>query len=223
LLFHPLSKLYERTMAAARHPGAHAGAARARHGEDYEVAIPVTLEQIYHGSETDVSVSLPEYDARGLLHRVPHTFRVAIPKGAADGQKLRLAGKGGPGAQGGKPGDLYVVMRLQPHRLYRISGKDLYIDLPLAPWEAVLGATVQVPTPGGKVEIAIAPGTVAGRKLRLAKRGMPRAGGTAGDLYAVVRFEVPADAGARERELYAELKAASSFDPRAYSSQGVAS
>ena len=102
----------------------------------------VSLEQIYRGGEIDVRAELPEYDQNGLAHRVARTFRITIPKGAADGQRLRLAGKGGPGFNGGRPGDLYVALALQPHPLYRIDGRDLYIDLPLTPWEAVLGLSL---------------------------------------------------------------------------------
>lgn len=210
-------------MAASHHAGAQSRAPRPRQGQDYEVPVQITLEQIYQGAETDISVSLPEYDDKGLLHRVPRTFRVWIPKGAADGQKLRLPGRGGPGSHGGKPGDLYVVMELKPHVLYRISGKDLYIDLPLTPWEAVLGASVQVPTLGGKVEINIAAGTVAGRKLRLAKRGLPTSGDQVGDLFAVVRIEVPKSATAAERELFEKLAAVSTFNPRAHLAEGAKS
>ena len=150
----------------------------------------------------------------GMLHRVPRSFSVRIPKGAADGQRLRMPGKGGAGLNGGNAGDLYLNMKLQPHRLYKVDGRDLYIDLPLAPWEAVLGATVQVPTPAGPVELAIPAGTVADRKLRLGGRGLPSAQGAAGDMYAVVHIEVPKAPTDRERELFAQLAQASSFDPR---------
>jgi curved DNA-binding protein len=191
-------------------------------GKDYEVTVPVTLEQIYHGGGVDVRADVPEYDEKGLLHRVPRTFRVTIPKGAGDGQRLRLAGKGGQGRKGGKAGDLYVVLALQPHPLYRVNGRDLYFDLPLAPWEAVLGASVIVPTLGGTVELNVKAGTTAGRSLRLAKRGLPNAEGGAGDLYAVVQIEVPKTVNARERELYERLAAASDFNPRKHFPQGAA-
>ncbi|MEO6917782.1 MAG: DnaJ C-terminal domain-containing protein [Collimonas sp.] len=200
--------------AASRQGGAGGGRPRPSRGEDYEVNAPITLEQIYDGGETDVRLSMPEYDEHGKLHRVPRTFRVRIPKGAEDGQRLRLAGKGGQGGDGGKHGDLYVMMKLIPHPLYRVTAKDLYFDLPLTPWEAVLGATVQVPTLGGKVELSIPAGTAANRQFRLAKRGLPSAGGEQGNLYAVVRIEVPKTATARERELFEQLAAESTFNPR---------
>jgi curved DNA-binding protein len=190
-------------------------------GQDYEIAAPVSLEQIFNGGEIEISAELPEVDAHGLLHRTPRTFRIAVPKGAVDGQRLRLAGTGGPGSNGGKPGDLYVALQLVPHPLYRVAGKDLYIDVPLAPWEAVLGAEVTVPTPGGMVELTIKPGTVGGQHLRLAGRGLPARDG-AGHLYAVATIAVPAKAGAREKEAYAQLRAISNFDPRAHFMRGQA-
>lgn len=193
------------------------GQARRPHrGQDVEATASVTLEQVHDGDEIDLRLNLPEYDARGLLHHVPRTFRVRIPKGASDGQRLRLAGKGGPGNHGGPAGDLYIVMKLLPHPLYRVSGRDLYLDLPVTPSEAVLGATVEVPTPRGRVELKIVPGTVSGRQLRLAKRGLPGPGDVHGDLYAVVRIDVPKSPNERERALYAELAQVSEFDPRAH-------
>jgi len=207
--------------AAAQRAGQREYAQRPLPGQDFEVALPVTLEQIYGGAETDVSLSIPDYDTQGLLHRAPRTYRVRIPKGAADGQRLRLAGKGGAGFNGGKPGDLYLVLKVQPHPLYRVSGGDLYADLPLSPWEAVLGAKVEIPTLGGAVEMTIPPGTTAGRKLRLGKRGLPTAKGTQGDLYAVVRIDVPAAPTESERELFTRLAGASTFNPRARINAGA--
>jgi curved DNA-binding protein len=196
--------------------GARGGARRARHGQDVEAAVAVTLEQLHDGAEIDISLNLPQVDAQGLSHHVPKTFRVTIPKGATDGQRLRLAGKGGAGLHGGRPGDLYIVLKLQPHALYRVSGRDLYLDLPLTPSEAALGATVEVPTLRGRVELKIAAGSGSGRQLRLGGRGMPKPGGGHGDLYAVIRIEVPKTPNERERALYAELAQASSFNPRAH-------
>ncbi|NYT77233.1 DnaJ domain-containing protein [Alcaligenaceae bacterium] len=200
--------------AAAQGGGKH-HTRRGMRGEDFEITVPVTLEQIYSGAETDITVALPELDEHGLMHRRPRTFRVQVPKGAADGQRLRLPGKGGPGLNGGKNGDLYLIMRLQPHRLYRVDGQDLFIDLPLAPWEAVLGAVVQVPTPGGQVELTVPAGTTSDRKLRLSRRGLPGAQGTPGNLYAQVRIDVPKQPTARELELFSQMAGESAFNPRA--------
>ncbi|RXZ38522.1 molecular chaperone DnaJ [Oxalobacteraceae bacterium CAVE-383] len=211
--------------AGGRAGAAGRGAGRGRAhfampGEDYSVTVPVSLEKIHHGGETDVSLELPEYDANGLPHRVARTFRVTIPKGAAEGQRLRLAGKGGPGMDGGRAGDLYIVLEIAPHPLYRVSGSDLYLDLMLAPWEAVLGATVEIPTLDGNVEMRVKAGTPAGQRLRLAKRGLHTANGAAGHLYAIVQIVVPTDVTPQERALYQQLAAASAFKPRAYATHG---
>ena len=184
-------------------------------GQDFEVQATVTLEQVHAGAEIDIDLAIPETGADGLPRRVSKTFRVRVPKGAEDGQRLRLSGKGGPSRNGGAPGDLYLVLALQPHPLYRVNGRDLSIDLPLAPWEAALGASIEVPTLAGAVEMAIPAGTSSGRRLRLARRGLPTASGSAGDLYAVVGIAVPATLSARERELYEELRKVSRADPRA--------
>lgn len=195
-------------------PGAR-GASYSQRGHDFEVELPVTLEQLYTGAETEVTVAVPDYTERGTLHRVPKTYRIRIPKGAADGQRLRLPGKGGSGLHGGRTGDLYVVLRIQPHPLYRISGHDVYIDLPLTPWEAALGAAVQIPTLGGPVEMRIPAGTVAGRKLRLGGRGLPKGtNGQSGDQYAVVQIAVPSTLTDEERQLFEQLAKTSRFNPR---------
>jgi curved DNA-binding protein len=211
-------------LSAFRHAG-HGGRRRAEHfpmpGQDYEVTAQVALEQIYRGGEVELRVELPDYDANGLLHRVPRTFRIKLPRGAADGQRLRLPGKGGQGMNGGRSGDLYVTVALAPHPLFHVDGRDLSIDLPLAPWEAVLGAKVRIPTLGGEVELNIQPGTAAGRKLRLAKRGLPTADGGAGDLFAIVRIDVPTVTTAQERDLFEQLARASAFDPRRHFTEGA--
>ena len=170
-------------------------------GEDYEVPVRLTLEEAYRGTERTVQL-----DGRG--------FTARIPRGATDGQRLRLRGKGGPGMNGGPAGDLYLQIALEPHALYRASGHDLDIDVPLAPWEAALGAEVEVPTLEGRVTMKVPPGSKAGQKLRLAGKGLPRPGGGAGDLYAVLSIAVPATLTDSERRLYEELRKTSRFDPR---------
>jgi curved DNA-binding protein len=145
---------------------------------------------------------------------VPQTVKARIAPGAIDGQRLRLPGKGGQGFNGGRAGDLYLDISLKPHPLYRATGHDLYVDLPLAPWEAALGASVEVPTPGGLVSLKVRPGTSSGQKLRLAGRGLPKPRGGSGDLYAVAQIMVPAELSERERELYSQLQAAATVNPR---------
>ena len=204
-------------LSGARRGGFRGPGARpdmAMPGEDYEVTARITLEQAYHGTMLDLNLQVPEYDAQGRVRRVPHTFTARIPKGVTDGERLRLPGKGGKGFNGGRNGDLYLNISLAPHRIFRVTGRDLYLDLPLAPWEAVLGASVEIPTPGGGVRLKIRPGSQAGQQLRLAKRGLPKPGAE-GDLYAIVQIVVPADASEQEQALYRQLAETSKFNPRA--------
>jgi curved DNA-binding protein len=131
-----------------------------------------------------------------------------------DGQRIRLAGQGGQGGDGARSGDLYLVVSIEPHPRYRLQGRDLYVELRLAPWEAALGTSAAVDTPGGEAKVKVPAGTSSGRRLRLRGRGLPRPGGTAGDLYAEARIMVPSRLSAAERRLFEELAAASDFDPR---------
>ena len=200
-----------------RGAGARAqGARMAMPGEDYDVTARILLEDAARGTLVDLNLSVPEYDEAGRLRRVARTFKARIPQGATDGQRLRLRGKGGKGFHGGHDGDLYLNIELLPHALFRPAGHDLYIDLPLAPWEAALGATVAVPTLAGSVHLKIPAGTLAGQKLRLSKRGLPRPQGEAGDLFAIAQIVVPPSLTERERELFTELAAGSKFDPRSH-------
>jgi curved DNA-binding protein len=207
-----LSALFEHLRSGRGGSGARMSMA----GQDYEVAVPITIEQAYSGTEIDLDLQMPEYDAQGRVHRTPHAFKARIPKGATDGQRLRVPGKGGKGMNGGRNGDLYLNISLRPHPYYRATGHDLYLDLPLAPWEAVLGTSVEVPTPGGSVMLKVPAGTQAARQLRLPGRGLPRPQGGQGDLYAVVQIVVPGSVGDRERALYRDLSENSAFDPRAH-------
>ncbi len=153
--------------------------------------------------------------ARCAAH-LPRPVTVRIPKGASDGQRLRVRGKGAPGVGGAPPGDLYLDIHLAPHRLFRATDHDLFIDLPLTPAEAALGAAIELPTLAGKVQLNVKPGASAGQKLRLTGKGLPTSSSGHGNLYAVVQIVVPAQASAREKELYAELAKASHFNPRSH-------
>jgi curved DNA-binding protein len=212
-----LSELFERLRGGrGRGGGAHASSMP---GQDYEIAVPITIADAYNGTEIDLDLNMPEYDAQGQLRRVPHAFKARIPKGASDGQRLRVPGKGGKGFNGGRNGDLYLNISLRAHPLFRASGHDLYLDLPLAPWEAVLGTSVEVPTPGGPVRLKVPAATQAGRHLRLPRRGLPTPKGGQGDLFAVVLIVVPSVVSEPEAALYRQLQTASAFDPRAHFSE----
>jgi curved DNA-binding protein len=184
-------------------------------GQDYEVAAPITVEDAYRGTELDLNLSVPEYDEQGRMRRVPLTLKARIPKGVTEGERLRLPGKGGKGINGGPNGSLFLTIALQPHPLYRVTGHDLYLDLPLAPWEAAIGTSVEVPTLGGPVRLKIPAGTNTGQKLRLAKRGLPKRREGEGDLFAIAQIVVPPSPSEREKELFKELAEASKFNPRA--------
>ncbi len=202
------------SLAGGRARSGGAGGRRSFRGEDYELRTAITIEQAFQGTLMELNISVPEYDAEGRTVRVPKTLKVRVPKGATDGQRLRLAGKGGKGINGGPDGDLYLTVSLLPHRLYRADGHDLHLDLPLAPWEAALGASVEVPTPGGPVQLKVPAGTAAGQTLRLSGRGLPRPKNGSGDLYVVSKIVMPKTTTARERELLQELADASGFAPR---------
>ena len=183
-------------------------------GEDYEVAARINLEDAYLGTQVALDLSMPTYDEQGRVRRENRSFQARIPKGATDGQRLRLRGQGGKGHNGGRDGDLYLTIQLNPHPLYRVDGHDLYIDLLLAPWEAALGATIEVPTLAGPVNLKVAAATNSGQQLRLGKRGLPKPGGGEGDLFALVKIIMPPELSEREKALFKELAEGSSFNPR---------
>jgi len=195
--------------------GAHAGKFPIP-GQDFEVTAQITLEQATRGTELDINLSVSEYDETGVPRRVPRMFKARIAKGASEGQRLRLPGKGGKGVNGGRDGDLRLNIKLAPHPLFRPDGHELYVDLTLAPWEAVLGASVEVPILEGTVRLKVPAGTRAGQKLRLAGRGLPKPRGGAGDLYAIVQIVVPTHPSEHEKELYRKLAEETTFDPRSH-------
>jgi curved DNA-binding protein len=139
---------------------------------------------------------------------------VSIPAGVVDGQRIRLAGEGGRGSGDAPAGDLYLVVRIKPDRRFRLDGRDIATDLPVSPWEAVLGASVVVHTPGGEAKVKVPPGSSTGRRLRLRGEGMPNPRGKPGDLYAEVKVVVPPKPTKQERELFEQLATVSTFDPR---------
>ena len=183
-------------------------------GEDFEVTTQITLEEAYRGTEVDLNFSVPTYDEQGQKRRETRTLQARIPKGATAGLRLRLRGQGSKGHNGGRDGDVYLNIALRPHALYRVDGYDLYIDLPLAPWEAALGTVVEVPTLAGRVNLQVAALSSGGQQLRLAKRGLPKSGGGEGDLFAVIKVVMPAELDERETALFRELSVASKFNPR---------
>jgi len=188
-------------------------------GQNYEAGVRLSFDQAFHGAEVELDMSVPEYDEKGFARRVPHHIKVRIPSGVTNGQKLRVPGKGAKGLRGGRSGDLYLDIQVQSHPLFRATGLDLYMDLPLAPWEAVLGTKVKLPTPAGPVTLTVHPGTRAGQHLRLAGRGLKRPGGPAGDLYSIVQIVVPSVIDEPQRALFKQLGETSTFNPRGHFAQ----
>jgi curved DNA-binding protein len=194
---------------------------RPRAGSDYEAVVRVSFDQAFNGAEIDLELSALEWAPDGGMRRVPHRVKTRIPKGVTDGEKLRVPGKGGKGVNGGPDGDLYLDIEVEAHPFYRVAGLDIHVDLPLAPWEAVLGTSVKLPTPAGAVSLKVPAGTRAGAQLRLTGRGMAR-GGSTGNLFANVRVEVPTVVDDRQRALFEQLAKTSNFNPRAQLDQEAA-
>jgi curved DNA-binding protein len=174
-------------------------------GADQEAELELTVEEAYHGGERQVT--LQGTDGQ-------RSFDVRVPAGVTNGQRIRLAGQGGRGSGGARPGDLYFVVRIARHPRYRVEGRDLFVDLPLAPWEAALGTSVVVDTPGGETKVKVPAGTSSGRRLRLRGRGLPHHHGRSGDLFAEAKIMVPNKPSREERQLFEQLAATSTFDPR---------
>ena len=183
-------------------------------GEDHHAKVVIDLADAYTGARRSLSLRMPTLDDEGRIALKERTLEVAIPKGIRAGQNLRLQGQGGEGYGGGPPGDLYLEVEFAPDPRFRVDGRDVTVELPLAPWEAALGATVRVATPSGDVELTVPPNSVAGRKLRLRGRGIP--GDPPNDLYAVVAVAMPrAETDEQKDTFRAQQRAFPGFDPRA--------
>ena len=190
-----------RTRGRRTRPGGGFGDFATR-GGDQEAELELSLAEAFRGGKKKISLA----DGRD--------YEVTIPRGVRDGQRIRLAGEGEAGSGGGPSGDLFLRVRIRPDRRFRREGDDLYVDLPVTPWEAALGASVDVPTLEGPRQVKVPPGSSSGRRLRLRGQGWPRSGGARGDLYAVVKIEVPKRLSPEERELFERLAEVSSFNPR---------
>jgi curved DNA-binding protein len=174
-------------------------------GSDHEAQVEVSVEEAYRGTERSLTITGPGG---------PRTLDVTIPAGVVDGQRIRLRGQGGPGSGSAAAGDLYLVVRIADHPRYRVEGRDLHALLPIAPWEAALGASVAVETPGGAATVKVPAGSSSHRRLRLKGRGLPSRRGQPGDFYAELQIRVPTAVTDDERRLFEELATASTFDAR---------
>lgn len=202
--------LFGRQAAGARGPrrsGRHAGS-------DHHAKVEISLRDAYHGAHHAVTLRTPQVDAEGKLTLTSRQLTVNIPKGVRNGQHLRLSGQGGVGFGDGPAGDLYLEIQIAPHPHFRVDDRDVYIDLPVAPWEAALGTSVTLPTPDGSVQLSIPAGSANGRRLRLKGKGIPSQ--PPGDLYAVLTIALPPHSTEAARKAWSELATAcADFNPRA--------
>ncbi|MFV1973823.1 MAG: DnaJ C-terminal domain-containing protein [Thiohalobacterales bacterium] len=196
----------------------HAGGPGGIHarGNDHHARVLIDLEDAMHGATRSIKLQVPEVDASGHVITRERVLNVRIPKGVRQGQHIRLAGQGNAGLGEGKSGDLYLEIEFNPHSIYRIDGRDIYLDVPVAPWEAALGASIKVPTPAGTVDMKIKPESANGSKLRLKGRGLPAgsAGNRPGDLYVVLQLTLPPAATDKAKELYRDMQKELDFNPR---------
>jgi curved DNA-binding protein len=184
-------------------------------GQDHHAKILIDLTDAYNGAKRTIALHMPTQDASGHVTTQERKLDVSIPKGIKAGQNLRLSGQGGPGIGEGPAGDLYLEIEFHQSPIYRVDGKDVFIDIPLSPWEAALGTTVNIPTPAGStLELKIPAGTVAGRKMRLKGKGIPSA--EPGDLFVVPTIALPPADSDAHKEAYQAFEKAFDFNPRTH-------
>lgn len=215
------SAFFEALFGAARRGGARpsrgTGAQYAAGGQDHHARIVVPLEDSLHGGTRTLTLHSPEVDGQGRVQLRERQLSVNIPKGLRAGQQIRLSGQGTPGTGGGTPGDLYLEVQFEPHARYRVDGRDLYVTLPLAPWEAALGTTVSLQTPGGEVALSVPANSQHARQLRLKGRGIPSPSPAtaAGDLYVTLSIVLPPADTDQAKAAYRQMAKDLAFDPRA--------
>ncbi|MBQ0746099.1 MAG: DnaJ domain-containing protein [Marinobacter sp.] len=211
------SDFFEQMFGGGQGPGRGAGGGFRQNvrmrGEDVRARLPLFLEEVFNGTEKQVSFAVHEADKQGRIVARQKTLKVKIPAGMREGQHLRLKGQGAPGIGGGAPGDLLVEVELAPHPLFSVEGRDVVVTVPVAPWEAALGATITVPTVGSKVNVKVPKGTSSGRKLRLKGKGLP--GKHPGDQIVILQIAIPEQHSAEAEKLYKQLaEAEKAFNPR---------
>ncbi|MHB8348497.1 MAG: DnaJ C-terminal domain-containing protein [Acidiferrobacterales bacterium] len=212
---HHFSDFFESLFGHAFHAGSGTqGAGPRMRGQDQHSKITISLEDAYHGAARIIQLGVPERDAGGNRVMRNHTLQVQIPPGVVQGQQIRLAGQGLAGAGSAPRGDLYLEVELQVHPYFEPEGQDIYLKLPLTPWEAALGAQLTVPTLGGKVDVKIPAGSQSGQKLRLKGRGLGSK--SRGDQYVVLQIVTPPAATPAAREIYKQMSRELPFNPRSH-------
>ena len=182
------------------------------HGEDHHAKVLIELEDAYHGATRSIVLNVTEIDDNGRMVTKPRTLNVKIPKGVKQGQKIRLSGQGSPAMGRGQTGDLYLELEFNQHGMYRVDAHDVYLDVPIAPWEATLGASIKVPTPDGLVDLKIPAGTASGRKMRLRGRGIPSK--PPGDFYVIPQITLPPADSDAAKDLYRQMEKELAYNPR---------
>lgn len=180
-------------------------------GEDIHASILIPLQDAFEGATRMVSFNMQAISSDGTVRKEPKHLNIKIPKGIKNGQQIRLAGQGSPGYNGGEQGDLYIKLEFTPHPDYRAEGADIYLELPVSPWEAALGASITVPSPAGTLNIKLPPGSSQGKKLRIKGKGIPAR--IPGDLYITVNIVLPPADNEKARKIYEEMKNLN-FNPR---------
>ena len=216
---HDYSSFFEDLFGAGRATGGHytrsgSGGGFQSKGENVRAKVSIDLEDSINGAELSFTLQMPEYDDQGQVLNKQRTLKVKIPKGVKQGQTIRLSKQGNPGFGGGERGDLLLEVAFKPHRLYTIDGKDIYLNLPVSPWEATLGAKVVVPTPTGNIDMKVPHDSQQGRKLRLKGRGLP--GKDAGDFYVILQVALPPSSDPKVKEFNEKMRDEIDFNPRSY-------
>jgi len=204
--------LFGRGFGSGKAGARQAGGGFNARGEDHHAKVLIDLEDAYTGSTRSLTLQSPELDETGHVVNKQRTLNVKIPKGVKQGQRIRLSGQGSPGMGSAPAGDLYLEIEFNSHSFYRVDGHDVYLDLPLTPWEAALGDSVKVPTPNGPVDLKIKPGTRNGQKMRLKGRGIPAK--TPGDLYVVPQITLPPADSESAKALYRKMQQELDYNPR---------
>lgn len=203
-----------RPHAGARGPQAHRETQFSFHGQDIETELPIFLEETLSDKQKTISYNLPHYNADGQrLQDVKKTLNIKIPKGVTEGERIRLKGQGGPGIGKGANGDLYLHIRLVPHPLFDVEGHNLIITVPIAPWEAILGTKVEIPTLTGNINLTLPPNSQTGKRLRIKGKGLASKT-SIGDLYALIKIVVPEKTDAEAKQLWKTLSEKIKFNPR---------
>ena len=185
----------------------------ARRGDDLRTKIEITLEDAYKGLDPTISLNVPSVNQQGQLVTTQKSLKIKIPAGVIDAQQMRLAGQGGEGTHGAPKGDLYIEIHIKPHRYFAIEGRDVYLNLPIAPWEAALGTKIKAPTLAGDVEMKVPKGAKSGQKMRLKGRGL-KSKGVSGDQYITFFIQTPEVKSKEQEAFYQKMSQEFSFHPR---------